>query len=185
MSVFFQPGDFYAGIGSRSAPENILNLMGMVASKLEREGVILRSGAAEGSDQAFESGVVNPEMKCIYLPWEGFCNRQNEVGDVFLYNDKHREVASRNHPRWYSLSESARKLHTRNVAQVLGDDCMTPSKCVICWTSDGNPSGGTGQAIRIAYSHDIPVFNMYRKRVFDMLADYVNDGEFVEDVWIP
>jgi hypothetical protein len=54
----------------------------------------------------------------------------------------------------------AKKFHSRNVHQVLGRDLKTPSDFVICWTADGGFSGGTGQALRIADDHGIPIFNM-------------------------
>lgn len=47
---------FYAGIGSREAPEDILTFMKWIGSKLYEKGYILRSGGAKGADTAFAMG---------------------------------------------------------------------------------------------------------------------------------
>jgi len=49
---------YYSGIGSRSTPENILHMMGDVAYRLANKGWILRSGGADGADNAFEQGLL-------------------------------------------------------------------------------------------------------------------------------
>jgi predicted Rossmann fold nucleotide-binding protein DprA/Smf involved in DNA uptake len=48
---------YYAGIGARSTPPQILSVMTRLASKLEGMGYTLRSGGAAGADTAFERGV--------------------------------------------------------------------------------------------------------------------------------
>ena len=48
----------------------------------------------------------------------------------------------------------------RNVFQVLGADLKTPTEFIICWT---DKYGGTQQALRIAKSFSIPVFNLFKK----------------------
>ena len=69
------------------------------------------------------------------------------------------------------MRHGVKKLHTRNVAQVLGDDCSSPADAVICWTPDGSDSGGTGQAIRIAWAYNIRVFNLHDEEI---LAKFLN-----------
>ena len=66
---------YYTGVGSRSTPQDIMELMTQVATKLEALGYSLRSGAADGADTAFENGVINPLNKQIFIAWEGFSNR--------------------------------------------------------------------------------------------------------------
>ncbi len=48
---------FYTGVGNRDTPHEYLEKMTVLASLLEKEGCILRSGGAEGADTAFENGV--------------------------------------------------------------------------------------------------------------------------------
>ena len=75
---------YYTGVGSRSTPPEVMELMTKVATKLESLGYSLRSGAADGADTGFENGVINPLNKQIFIAWEGFSNRYDseEEGGV-------------------------------------------------------------------------------------------------------
>ena len=144
---------YYAGIGSRSTPPAMLAVMKRVAERLDARGFTLRSGGAQGADQAFASGSTR---SAIYIPWPGFA----EGGYVAPVSDEAVAIASAAHPAWDRCSMAARKLHVRNVYQVLGTDLRTPSEFIVCWTEGGSGSGGTGQAIRIAKARGIPVFDL-------------------------
>jgi len=175
-------GEFYTGIGSRSTPSDILDLMTSVASRLAESGMILRSGGADGADTAFEEGVEDNEKKVIYLPWPGFNNRA-DAGNVTTYSDCHADLAKANHSAWGFLGRGARALHTRNVAQVLGHDCQTPSSFVICWTADGALVGGTATAIKIAYRNSIPVYNMFHEKARNAFSEFIETGELDDEAW--
>jgi predicted Rossmann fold nucleotide-binding protein DprA/Smf involved in DNA uptake len=47
---------FYAGIGARETPDDVLHLMYLLGRKLATDGYVLRSGHADGADLAFEKG---------------------------------------------------------------------------------------------------------------------------------
>jgi len=64
-------------------------------------------------------------------------------------------IAEKYHPAWNKCTPGARKLHARNSFQVLGSTLDSPAEY------DGGPTGGTGQAIRIATALKIPVLNLY------------------------
>lgn len=144
---------YYTGVGSRQTPDFILSEMRKISYRLREEGFILRSGAAKGADKAFESGA--GYLKEIY-----FASDATEEAE---------QIAKQFHPAWNKLSNYAKKLHARNVFQVLGKDLNTPSRFVLCWTPDGCEShkqrsiktGGTGTAISIADYHNIKVINLY------------------------
>lgn len=148
---------YYAGIGSRETPEHTLNLMSQMASYLANKGYTLRSGGADGADIAFENGCdkVNG-LKEIYLPWGKF-NGSNS--NLIVKDKKAFELAEMYHPYWHNLSQGAKKLQARNCHQVLGNDLKTPSKFIICYTKDGKRKGGTGQALRIAETKNIDIFD--------------------------
>lgn len=148
---------FYAGIGSRQTPPEILTLFTHIAGYLCDKGYILRSGGASGADSAFEVGISDPLKKEIYLPWKGFNGNKSVFYNV---SREALQLAERYHPGWSYVSSGGRLLHGRNVYQVLGRDLNTPSSFVVCWTKDGKASGGTGQAIRIALANSIPIFNL-------------------------
>jgi hypothetical protein len=143
----------YTGVGSRSTPQNIQQIMKAIALRLAGNNIVLRSGGASGADTAFESG-------CAKGPKE-----------IYLARDCTPEamaVAARFHPAWHACNDFARKLHGRNAFQVLGKMLNTPSKCLICWTPDGCTShttrsratGGTGTAISIAEAYNVPIYNL-------------------------
>lgn len=163
---------YYAGIGSRETPEDVQDLMAAIAVVAARQGMILRSGAAEGADSAFEKGadaIRGP--KEIFLPWNNFNGRHGgerwvEVGVC----ERSLEIAKEYHPNWSALREGGRKLMARNVYQILGSDLQSPVELVICWTKNGNGRGGTGQALRIARDMNIPIHDLGKPEV---LAAYM------------
>ena len=158
---------YYTGVGSRECPSDILDLITQYATVLNNKGYILRSGGALGADSAFQSGSTNHE---IYLPWEGFNGLYADSSSGFI-NPEHLSnypealsLASTLHPAWNKLSPGARKLHTRNVYQVLGLSLDNPSKALICWALPDKyqvVKGGTGLAVRLALKHGVPVCNLY------------------------
>lgn len=151
----------YAGIGSRQTPPEVIASMVDGAEKLAVNW-LLRSGHAPGADQAFERGALNQRGKAeIFIPWDGFQGAHVRNGYIVPeWTDEIIAIARRAHPRWDFLSTAVKKLHARNVCQILGKDLNDPVDCVICWTPYGSGSGGTGQAIRIATQRNIPVFDI-------------------------
>ena len=158
----------YTGIGSRQTPPEMLAYMRKLAERLAVNGFMLRSGAADGADSAFEDGSrVAGGAAEIWLPWKGFQGRT----EGSFAGPLHRKIASTLHPRWATLKPGAQSLHARNVGQVLGADCATPAAFVVCWTQDGcqtgversSKTGGTGLAIDLADRQAVPVFNLARE----------------------
>jgi hypothetical protein len=145
----------YTGIGSRKVPGSVFDKFVSIGSELGNLGFTLRSGGADGCDTAFESGCdLVGGRKEIYLPWSGFNGNGSR-----LYNicSEAFDVASKYHPSWYYLRDSVKRLHARNVYQVLGLDLDTPSRFIICYTHWGK--GGTLQALRIGKAYGVPIFN--------------------------
>lgn len=162
---------FVAGIGSRETPQNIQDEMKKIGEWVRQSKTFyITSGHAEGADWAFEQGA---QERCIvYSPWSGYNQhlKSNAITVIPPITQKSKDITEKYHPAFGRLSDGALKLHCRNSYQVLGSEIgncsssgITPLrvKVVICWTSDGKASGGTGQAIRIAKGHDIPVLNMH------------------------
>jgi hypothetical protein len=148
---------YYAGIGSRETPPNVLSLFEKIGTFLSIKGCILRSGHAQGADQAFENGCDKKlGLKEIYLPWSKF---EGSDSSLVVEDPKAYEIAEKFHPYWYNLKDGAKKLQARNSHQVLGQDLNTPSSFILCWTKKGKGEGGTGQAIRIARHYNIPIFD--------------------------
>ena len=155
----------YAGIGARSTPPQILNLMTQLASKLEGMGYTLRSGGAAGADTAFELGVSNPANRQIYLPGRNFNSKvagQSGFIDATTLPHWQQAIATVNqfHPAPGRLGEYARNLMARNAMQVLGQTMNQPAKMVVAYTPGGQVTGGTGQALRMAQAYQIPIRNL-------------------------
>lgn len=169
----------WAGVGSRSAPPDVLALMSRIARRLAELGHTLRTGAAPGADTAFESGhseACGAERLEVYLPWPNFERTPREergwFGKAALPYPSNRamSIAEMYHPRWRHLTHGSRRLHGRNAHQAFGKHLDSPSAFGVLWTKDGAVShketredtGGTGQFIRMASRSDIPIYNLKR-----------------------
>lgn len=152
----------YAGIGARETPDPILKQMVILGKSMSKDW-ILRSGGARGADSAFEIGcTLGGGEKEIILPWKGFNGNGShlvlpEFGNIF---DRATAIAELIHPAWHALRDSWRRLHTRNVIQIMGMNLEEPVDLVICWTHKGKTIGGTATGIKLAQSLNIPILNM-------------------------
>lgn len=171
----------YAGIGSRDTPLAIQHIMFQIAKHLAANGYTLRSGGAQGADQAFEKGCdsINGNKE-IYLPWANF---ENSKSTLVVKEGKAYDVAEQYHPYWHNLSQGARKLQARNSHQVLGVDLSTPCSLLICYTKAGKKAGGTGQALRIAEAYGVPIFDCgaYEKDLEELKSRY---RDFLKSLYI-
>ena len=167
----------YTGIGSRETPLEYIQLFIRIAEYLASVGYTLRSGGANGADLAFEIGCDNKQgKKEIYIPWYRFNN-----SDSMLFHTPKEcfNIAKEFHPNWNNLSDYAKKLHARNVCQILGQDLKTFTSFVICYTKEGKGQGGTGEALRIAKAYNIPIFDVgryqevdvFRKELFNFIKE--------------
>lgn len=164
---------FYTGIGSRKTPKNIISLFEVIGYYLGEKLYVLRSGHAQGADQAFEKGCDRGNFpKEIYLPWDNF---EGSTSELVLEKGNAYEIAKAFHPNWDKLTDGAKKLQARNSYQVLGKDLKTPSSFIICWTQKGRMIGGTGQALRIAEHYNIPVLNIGGYRDLDYFKKDLRD----------
>lgn len=158
----------YAGIGSRETPPEVLEVMQVCAAKLALAGWELHSGGADGADSAFELGANESRgAKQIHLPWQGFNNNRSPLYGV---TPEALKLAASLHPAWHKISQGAQKLMARNCYQILGRELNAPCAFVLCWTPTGGPTGGTGQALRLAEKHNIPVFNLKKHSLGSFLS---------------
>ena len=151
----------YTGIGSRRAPSDVLAIMTTLAGQAAMVGLILRSGAADGADTAFETGALRADGPAeIYLPDTRFNGRTADARryryDAGALPEAMRlaERHWRSNVPWARLRPFTQRLMARNVHQVLGPDLASPSSIVLFWTPSPE-TGGTTQALRIARAHDI------------------------------
>lgn len=169
----------YTGIGARAAPSDALGLLRALAAALARAGWTARSGGADGADTAVMDGARAAGGAFeLFLPWPRF--RGHKAATLERPSAAAYRLAARHHPAWGRCGHAARALHARNGHEVLGAALDAPSRFVVCWTADGSLDGatpssrGTGQALRIAATFAVPVFNLrrpdHRRRVEAFLA---------------
>jgi len=151
----------YAGIGPRQTPIPVCEEMFNVARQLDGQGWIVRSGHAEGADQAWALG--HPVNREIYLPWRKFNLDGPHLPHGFYvphFSLEIQDVARAAHPAFDDLSQGAQKLMMRNVCIILGPQLNDPVQFVAYWSPNRKPQGGTGNAVRLAMEYGIPCFNI-------------------------
>ena len=151
--------------GKKSLPINIYNMMRKISFIGTSKGWIMRTGNADGADEAFRLGAYS----------------YHEITPI--------ELAAKFHPTWNRMSDFAKKLHGRNAYQVLGKSLDNPSDCLICWTPDGCKrhkdrsikTGGTGTAISIADHYGIKIFNLYNNNYKSKIESWINKFPIITD----
>lgn len=178
----------YGGIGARSTPTDILIIMNSTARLLATDGHCCNTGAAKGADQAFAEGAAegNGQVQ-LMLPWASY--EQDWVKglggpgfypDVLIINKIMNAQAFMSvdmfHPAPDNLTDAVKKLHARNHMIISG------VKFIICWTPGGEVVGGTGQALRIAASMGIPVYNLGVPDTLVAFKEKITERMMAEDV---
>lgn len=155
---------YYAGIGSRQTPPEILDLMTELAAALMNKGYTLRSGGAKGADSAFEKGTTYKEIfrSNDAQPWAFEEVKKHMPSDRSGFDD------------WKPYVKG---LMARNMMQILGRDGNKPVEFVLCWAPSINyadsSSGGTGYAIRCALAHGISVYNMFETSTIQFVKEWL------------
>jgi hypothetical protein len=172
----------YTGVGSRVTPARELALMTEFARLMAARGWTLRTGGADGADRAFMNGMLLwwPAPYELYLPWPDF----NAQAPPTLTEPTQRalQIAEELLPWWGQLSDATRRLMGRNVHQVLGADCETPSRMLVCWTpyptTDEARHGGTGMALRVAreLAPETELINLRINAHWNRIAAWIDPG---------
>lgn len=177
----------YAGIGSRETPVPILSVMRRYAYAVAHNHV-LRTGGAPGADDAFYKGAkkwcqdTNAKIENhieVFLPWDNFNGYKTEDGPHIFVDPPHGAglLAAQFHPNYNRLKDSAKKLMDRNSQQIKGRLLNDTADFVVCYTSDGKASGGTGQAIRMAEAYEIPIYNLFFKESYEFCMEAIRKFE--------
>ncbi len=170
---------YYAGIGSRETPTNVMNLMRKIGADMAEKGYCLRSGGARGADKAFEDGCdIVQGAKQIIIPYETFNGYEHDGQSVIAgksimaYYEKAWGIASTLVSNFEEQKEFTQEAHTRNVMQVLGRRLDKPVDMVICYCimKNGKPTGGTRTAYKLAKRKGIEVWNLYEPKDYDAWA---------------
>jgi hypothetical protein len=172
---------YYAGIGSREAPSEVMAFMTISAWFLSTQEYVLRSGGADGADMACELGSYD-HLKEIFLPYKKFNKNESplylEAFDPQLVANAY-EMAKKYRPGLEEAGKPTHKFMTRNMMQIHGLHLADPVDFVLCWTKNGKDIGGTGAAIRCAWDHGIEVFNIYNPKEKEAFLDLLRGMDFM------
>lgn len=165
----------YAGIGSRTAPMDVLKRIRDLATTLAHMKFELHTGGALGCDKAFIDGHhMAGKDAYLWLPWQYYNGYITDLPDV---DYKHLDFTKKYHPAWNKCSEKAKIMHARNAQILLGNDLDDPVKFVVCWTPNGELKGGTAQGLRIAIDYNIPIFNLASDGAEEDVFNYIKTGK--------
>lgn len=155
---------YYAGIGSRETPKNVLKIMEILGEFLS-DKAHLRSGGASGADQAF---ALKAKHKTIFYAKD--CKEWClEMVTKYLPEGITKE-------KFYTWRPYVQQLLGRNMMQILGENGDSPVDFVICYCDldyQTFKSGGTGYAVRCALNHNIKVFNIKDKKQLTSLLKHI------------
>lgn len=156
----------YAGIGSRQTPADVLQLMSRVAGIFARRSWMLHTGGAEGADAASEAGArAAGGAVAVFVAHDVQRSKMPDLFDALM------ATVDRYHPAPHALTPFARRLHARNAQIILGARLTDPVDFVLCWTPGARGAGGTGQGIRIARAHQIPVFDLGDPNTYQEISE--------------
>lgn len=168
---------YYAGIGSRKTPPKVRDQMTLLGTMLEERGFTLRSGNADGADQAFALGV--ERAADIWLPDANFNKEFRKVKPFHNYivgggsDIEALKSVIEFHPAPDRLTPKGCLFMARNYRQVIGLN-EPNSEFVIAWTPEGKFAGGTAQAMRIAKKYNIQVVNMFGDYSAQQVINYLS-----------
>lgn len=168
-------------IGSRGTPGDIQSFMTLLGKSLGDAGFFLRTGDAVGADTAFTVGwefSENPQNMRIYTA-EDILEHKNSSAVQLAIDTM---VSLHPNPQAACRNPYTEALLSRDVLQVLGDDCKSPSNMIICWTTAGKLIGGTAMAMRVAMAHNIPIINLGNPKHLDAMVSYYKNGSLIERI---
>ncbi len=186
---------YYAGIGSRETPEQILRLMARLGRTLTDKGFSLASGDAKKADYAFYTGArLSPNFyntaPRIYLSRDGYKGRFHDPANGFIDAQRYPEQFAKAQKMafdvrggWGGLNDWGIELHTRNVFQILGHSLECPVRGVYFYaephrTKKDHVSGGTNTAIQIARAFGIERrYNFFYDDVVANAEHWLEDNE--------
>lgn len=175
----------YAGIGARELPFPLtLEFIKIGRHLAQDKRLVLRSGGAEGADSAFEDGCDDGSgRKEIFLPWKNFNHNKSTLVLPDPIPFEIIKIARSIYPRWDKSSEPVRRLHARNVMQILGTDLNDQSAFVIGYTTrsynDPDAIGGTMFGIVLATQRSIPVYNFFVRGDRERFYNEQLEGHFL------
>lgn len=191
---------FYAGVGSREAPLEILELMVRIGRTMAEQGFGLSSGDAIRSDQAFYRGAClarNPPPHRIYLAWSGIGGRFHDPDNGWhvapFYRENYEQasqIAEKARGGFFGLTQGGIAQHVRNVYQIYGHTLDEVVKVMWYWGipvgKQEKVKGGTNTALQLAIMANVNRINLYTdhgiERAIRFLTCYESKQPYPENI---
>lgn len=162
-----------ACIGSRAASVSDLSFWWAVGKYIVRCGAHLRTGNAEGVDQAAAWGgnQIEPSRVSLVLPWRSYEAHRIHPGNVVEVGEappENLDLVRLLHPNPDALQPGDWKLHARNV------DIVRTCWFVLAQPRTGPRAGGTGMGMAVARFMGIPVLDVNPPEVRDLITRIVS-----------
>lgn len=188
MNVF---GKSVALIGSRKAPQDVLDIQTSIGNRLSCLGVKGYSGGAPGSDYAFMKEY-NKDLRNVIIPYNGFNGHYRDTG-IYVFTDFDDEVKLKSEKlaRYFfknydERTEVVKHLQCRNMMQILGTSLDTKVDSVIFWApenSKGVIKGGTRTAVYLARYLGIKTYNLFFPEVMGYVKAELNLTVSLDDLF--
>lgn len=194
---------YVAIVGSRTAPEIVLEYMIRLGRTYTDLGIGVSSGDAYDCDKAGWYGAQQSRNFSNALP-RIYLNKSRRNGipieqlpgfidarTLVEHRDMATAMALAARGSFHGLNEFGRDLHIRNVYQIHGEDLLTPVMACILWAEPDGPNrvkGGTNTAFQIAKKAEIPlIVNLYHQEGIEwakaFLKVHERDYPYIDIDW--
>lgn len=185
--------EFVAIVGSRTAPEVVLEYMIRLGRTYTDMGIGISSGDAFDCDRAGWYGARQSRRFSEVLP-RIFINKSHRNGipirqlpefidarELVEYRDMATAMALDARGSFYGLNDHGRDLHIRNVYQIHDGDLMNRVTACIFWAEPDGPNkvkGGTNTAFQIAKKGGVPlIVNLYYQEGIEWAKAFLAENE--------
>lgn len=178
---------YFAGIGSRDITNSDISKINQIKTFLLEnvDNVTIISSNADGSDIEWQRNFNHYSI----LPWNNFNFQSFKPDNYYTLNDLDFEAytsVNDYHPNPEVLTTGAIKLMARNYLQIYPPIKKDGVNFVIYIAdeSQGKVMGGTGQAVRIAKSNNIPTYNLRLGNLQNFIQWYYTYVEKCTHNWV-
>ena len=153
---------------------------------LAEDGYCCNTGAALGADQTFANGAASVDGAVqLFIPWNNYekdwihnLGGPGFFPDIYIANPimdaKAFESVNIFHPAADKLSRAIKALHARNWL------IINKTQFIVCWSPKGEVVGGTGQALRIAASMGMPIYNLGNQDTLNAFIEKLNERDIIK-----
>jgi hypothetical protein len=185
-----EPQINYVGIGSRNAPQSVLDTMYRLSIRFAELGFTLRTLNNSEVDKAFYDGCISADGKMsVYVPWIDSSQPKNPyhctpTKQAFTHCD-------RVDPNFQHFHTQTKAIKARLANLLFGVDTEVQADFLVCWSPEGAEdihqikatTGEISGVLEIKPTYTMPVFNFARKdamKRLTLLVEKIKSAPVVE-----